>query len=207
MKIERSSAIADARHVLESHAAGSEQICKAIVGIGKPYDEEVIAAHAALVAMYLDHSDHVVRQEAIWFLGSWGHLPSYASRIYEAAQMDPDIHNRAYAAKSLGSILRQQKDASLAKHLLDVVEDEHEEIEVRLSAYSSLLYAWNKADVFAFLIGEKAISEVDRNFTSQLQAWIQQQGEMPQVTRPKGIFHSLSHEWRTALFASGRSKI
>ena len=202
MKADRISAIADARHVLESRAAPPENICTAIVSIGKPYDAEVITAKAGLVSMYLDHSDHVVRYNAIWFLGSWGHLPAYASHIYKAAQADQDVQNRAYSARSLGSILRQQKDASLTKHLLNLVQSEHEVMEVRLSAYSGLLYAWSRADAFAFLIGEKAISDVDRTFISQLQAWIQQQGEMPQVTRPRGIARSLFHAWRTGFLAS-----
>jgi len=200
MTSERDAAITAARQLLESGvAAKPDAICKAIVGIGKPYDTQVIGAHAALVATYLNHSDHVVRHEAIWFLGSWGHLSEYASRIHDSAQMDPDIDNRAYAAKSLGSILKQEKNPVLTKRMLAFVEDGQEEIEVRLSAYSGLLYAWNRPDDFAFLMGEKTISEVDPEFVAQLHAWTQDEAEMPPVIPPRGLFRSLFQAWRASL--------
>jgi len=197
MKAERNAAIIAARRSLESRAAEPKEICAVIVGIGKPYDAEVIRSHAALVATYLVHDDNVVRHQAIWFLGSWGHLPEYTSRIDYTANMDPDVYNRAYAAKSLGSILKHAKDASVTRSLLAFVEDEQEETEVRLSAYSGLLYAWNRADSLAFLIGDKAISDVDREFLNQLHAWTQGQGEMPHVTPPRGLFHSLFQALKT----------
>ena len=184
MTDERNAAIASARQLLESEgSAERDEICGSIGVIGKPYDANVIQAHAALVAAYLDHIDHVVRHQALWLLGSWGHLASYAARIHDAAHSDPDIYNRAFAAKGLGSILRQEKDPALAKNLLAFIEDEEEEDEVRLSAYSGLLYAWNRPD-FAFLTGEKTISEVDSKFLLQLHAWIQGEAEMPPTTPP-----------------------
>ena len=199
MSTERDAARTVARNILETHTAKPEEVSSAIVGIGKPYDAQVIGAHAALVATYLDHPDHIVRHEAIWFLGSWGHLPEYASRIHDSAHMDADVANRAYAARSLGSILKQEKDPVLTQQILAFVEDEQEEIEVRLSAYSGLLYAWNRPDKFAFLIGENTISEVDREFLIHLYAWIQGKTEMPPVTPSRGLLRSLLNAWRNGL--------
>lgn len=200
MPRERNASIAAARQLLEAGVtAEPDEICRAIVGIAKPYDAHVIGASAALVATFLDHPDPSVRHEAIWFLGSWGHLPEYASRIHGTACMDSDVYNRAFAAKSLGSILKQDKCSALTKLILAFVEDEQEEIEVRLSAYSGLLYAWNMPDDFLFLVGEKTISEVDPEFLTELQAWIQGKAEMPLVTPPRGVLRSLIHSWRAGL--------
>ena len=199
MRTERDATVAAARHILETSTSRPDEICTAIVGIGKPYDAEVIRKHAVLVATYLDHPDHIVRHQAIWFLGSWGYLPEYASRVHDSARMDADVYNRAYAAKSLGSILRQEKDALLTKWLIAFVEDEQEEIDVRLSAYSGLLYAWNRPDSFAFLLGEKKISEVDSDFLTQLQRWIQGEAAMPTITPKRGVIRSLIHAIRGGL--------
>lgn len=200
MTNERIAAITAARHLLESNASvDSEQICSAIVCIGKPYDSEVIEALAAIVGKYLDHPDHVVRHQAVWFLSSWGHLPEYASRIRDAACMDSEVDNRAFAAKSLGSILKLTKDPSLTRNLLAFVEDERETVEVRSSAYSGLLYAWNRDEAFAFLLGDKAISEVDREFIMKLHGWVQGKMEMPPVNPSGGVLRSLFHAVRADL--------
>jgi HEAT repeat protein len=197
---ERNAAITAARQLLESDvAAERDEICGAIGVIGKPYDADVIQAHASLVAAYLDHADHVVRHQALWLLGSWGHLQRYAAHIHDAAHGDPDLYNRAFAAKSLGSILKQEKDPALTKHILAFVEDEKEKSEVRLSAYSGLLYAWNRPDDFAFLTGEKTISEVDPEFMTQLHAWIEGKAGMPPATPPRGLLRSLIRACRADL--------
>ena len=101
MTNERDAAVTAARQLLKSEIpAESGGICRAIGVIGKPYDADVIQVHAALVATYLDHADHVVRYQALWFLGSWGHLNGYAARIHEAAHGYNDVYNRAFAARA-----------------------------------------------------------------------------------------------------------
>jgi hypothetical protein len=198
--MKRNVVITAARQLLESGvAAERDEICRAIGVIGKPYDADVIQAHAALVATYLDHADHVVRYQALWLLGSWGHLQGYAARLRDAAHVDPDVYNRAFAVRSLGSILKRDKDPALTRHILAFVEDEKEENEVRRSAYSGLIYAWNRPGEFAFLTGEKAISEVDREFLTQLHDWIQGKAEMPPPTPPRGLLRSLIRAWRAGL--------
>ena len=70
---------------------------------------------------------------------------------------------------------------------------------MRLSAYSGLLYVWNRPGDFAFLIGEKTIAEVDPKFLTQLHGWIQGKADMPPVTPPIGLFRSLVWAKRAGL--------
>ena len=190
---DRVAAIKHARNLLELENADAKQICAAIGTIGKPYDAAVISTHAALVAKYLIHPDHVVRHQAIWFLGSWGHLSEYEPLIQERAFTDSDVYNRAYAALCLGTLLKHKKDSAPARVLLTFVEDENEEMEVRLSAYSGLLFAWNRSESSAFLLSGRSLSEKDQEFLTDIHAWIEGQGEMPHIIPPKGIVRSILH--------------
>jgi hypothetical protein len=198
MTRERNNTIKAARHLLESGTTESNKICHAIVEIGKPYDSKIIAEHASLVATYLNHPDCLVRHEAIWYLGSWGHLPEYVPQLLAAADGDLDPDNRAFATRSLGTILRHKKDRSLTGYLLDVIDNEREEADVRLwsYSYSGLLYAWNRPDDFAVGINARPISEVDQDFVDQLKKWTRNEGEMPPITPRKGILASLFNAWR-----------
>ena len=196
MRSERQNAVATARHLLEAGTADSGQICHAIVEIAKPYDAEIIKQHAPLIASFLDHPDSLIRHQAVWYLGSWGHLPTYVSQIVHAAENDPDSDNRAFAARSAGSILKHHKKRDLAELLLRLVEDDQQETEVRLSAYSGLLYAWNRPDDFGFLTVDKTLADVDRDFVAKLHAWTCNEREMPPVTPRRGILSSLFHAWR-----------
>jgi hypothetical protein len=201
MNKERLTAITTARNLLEARVTEPEQICRAITQLGKPYDAQVIEEHASLVSTYLDDPDHVVRYQAIWFLGSWGHLSTFAEQILVAARTDPDTSNRAFAVQSVGSVLKHVKDPLLTKQLVEFVDDQKEDLEVRLSAYSGLLYAWNRPDAFVAAITNRPKSSIDRDFVEQLHLWIRNEQQMPLVTPPEGIFKSLIHAWQSGLLA------
>ncbi len=124
----------------------SEAICSAIARLGKPFDEVRARRGAPLVSTYLYHEDFVVRYQAIWFLGCWGKLHEYLPIVVESARSDKEVDNRAFAARCAGQILKSHHDRDAIEALLHMATDEGEDPEVRLAAYSALLYAFYGAN-------------------------------------------------------------
>jgi HEAT repeat protein len=173
----RSDDVRGACDLLESKAATPEQIIQAIVQIGKPLDETVVKKTAALIASYLHHDDFLVRYQAIWFLSSWGRLPEYISEVIKAAKQDPNVDNRAFAARSAGLVLKKQKDKAALQSLAAMVEDQNEEPEVRTAAYSALLRTWNKREARDFEpMGDKSVEDIEVAWLERVKAWI---GDQP----------------------------
>ena len=169
--------LADARKELES-----DTICAAITRLGKPYDEQQVKLAAPLVSKYLSHENHVVRYQAIWFLGCWGKLREYLASVIQSAQSDADFDNRAFAARCAGQLLKSHHDAKAATVLLHLATAQEEVSEVRLGAYSALLYAFwgeaarNRAREFE-PTGNKSVSDFDLSWLASLPQWIQRVSE------------------------------
>jgi vesicle coat complex subunit len=155
-----------------------EAICAAITRLGKPYDEQLALLAAPLVLKYLHYGNPVVRYQAIWFLGCWGKLYEYLASVVQAAQSDPNVDNRAYAARCVGQVLKSHHDANATLELLTMATSEGEEPEVRQSAYSALLYAFygeaarNQARDFE-PIGSKAVKDFNLTWLASLPQWIE----------------------------------
>lgn len=155
----------------------SEAICTAITRLGKPYEEQQVRRAAPLVHKYLHHDSHLVRHQAIWFLGSWGKLYGYLSSIIQSAQSDADDYNRAFAARCAGIILESHRDAEASKALLRLAIAEGEEPDVRIAAYGALLCAsfgkagWNRAREFE-PTGSKSVADFDLAWLMSLPQWI-----------------------------------
>jgi HEAT repeat protein len=153
-----------------------EAICAAITRLGKPFDEVRARRAAPLVSTYLHHEDFVVRYQAIWFLGCWGKLHEYLSLVMESAESDVELDNRAFATRCAGQILKTHPDANAIKALLRMATDQGEEPDVRVAAYSALVYAFYGADgkwrAREFEpTGGKAVSDFDTSWLGTLPQW------------------------------------
>jgi hypothetical protein len=151
-------------------------ICAAITRLGKPLDLAQVNTAALLVSKYLRHENFLARYQAIWFLGCWGKIHEYLPLVVEAAQSDEEVDNRAFAARCAGQILKSHRDAYAIKALHHMATDEGEEPDVRLAAYSALLYAFygaaGKSRAREFEpVGEKAVTDFDLPWLSSLPEW------------------------------------
>lgn|GEM_PF-3493857 len=159
--------------------SGNEAISQAITRLGKPFDQQQVRRAAPLVSRYLRHENHVVRYQAIWFLGSWGRLHEYLTSIIQSAQSDADIDNRAFAARCAGLVLMSHRDVEALNALLSMAIDEEEQPDVRSGAYSSLLFAFYgesaREQAHAFSpVGGKSVADFDLAWLSSLPKWIEQ---------------------------------
>lgn len=170
----------EAYSLLESAKTGSEirAMCAAITRLGKPYNREQVRRAAPLVLRFLHHENHLVRYEAIWFLGCWGKLHEYLRYIIEAAESDADMDNRAFAANCAGQVLTLHRDAEATNALIRMVTAEDEEPEVKIGAYCGLLYAfygkdaWNQVREFEPL-GGKSVQDFNLDWLGSLPRWIE----------------------------------
>ncbi len=157
-------------------ASDAEAICAAITRLGKPFDLGQVKTAAPLVSEYLKHENFLVRYQVVWFLGCWGKLHDYLPLVIEAARSDEEVDNRAFAARCTGQILKSHHDADAIKALLHMATDELEEPEVRLAAYSALLYAFYGADGKSQArefepTGDKAVTDFDLAWLASLPQW------------------------------------
>ena len=166
--------------LLQGHQASAETgaLCAAITRLGKPLDPGLVMKGAPVVAEYLSHEDSVVRERAFWFLGCWGKIPSYLPSLIEAARSDEDVDNRAFAARCAGQILKSRHDRNAIRALLGIANNQADEPEARLAAYSALLYAFHgeagkqQAQEFEPM-GDKDLADFDLPWLSSLPGWIE----------------------------------
>ncbi|MGH9863458.1 MAG: HEAT repeat domain-containing protein [Candidatus Acidiferrales bacterium] len=91
------------------------------------------------VERLLDHPDPIVRYNALGTLAyEWG-AAERVDRIVDILKHDQDSDCRRQAAGALGSLHRGVRDKGLAKTLANVVLDQAERDDVRVSAYTALL--------------------------------------------------------------------
>jgi len=133
---------------------------------------------APLVSTYLHHEDFLVRYQAIWFLGCWGKLHEYLPLVVESAQSDEELDNRAFAARCAGQILKTHSDLNAIKALLRMATDEGEEADVRVAAYSALVYAFYGTDGKSRArefepTGGKEVSDFDISWLANLPQWVE----------------------------------
>lgn len=162
--------------LLTAGGASPEAICTAIVQLGKPYNETEIRRASPLVAEYLHHENPLVRYQSIWFLGCWGKLPGYLNAVIDAAKADDELDNRAFAARCAGQILKKVKAKAAIESLLEMVNDPAEVPDVRLAAYSALLYAYKgdkaRAEASDFEpMGDKQLGDFDLSWLASLPKW------------------------------------
>ena len=142
-----------------------DSIHKAIVQLGKPYDERRIQRATDVVATYLNDGDEWVRHEAMWFLVSWGRLPEFQEQAVSMMLHDTCEDNRGYAANCLGVLKAGSLDPNLLEVLRAVVSNEQEDESVRLKAYAAMLKVAvlqiSAGDLFDFEIGRKRLQDVD----------------------------------------------
>jgi hypothetical protein len=170
----------DTAHSLLSQGekrSDSETICAAIARLGKPYDEVRVRRAGPLVSTYLHHEDFLVRYQAIWFLGCWGKLLEYLSLVVESAQSDAEMDNRAFAARCAGQVLKSDRDVDAINALLRMATNETEEPDVRVAAYSALLYAFYGADGKSRArefepMGGKLVIDFDLSWLGSLPQWV-----------------------------------
>lgn len=162
--------------LLELLANGSvrtEMIPRAIVRIGKPYNEHRIRKAQDVITRYLDNPDAIVRHEAIWFLGCWAKSKQHQPELVRALSADPDPDNRGFAATCLGALAKVTQDPTVLKALACVVTSTSESSDVRLKAYAGLLAASGKTvgseEAFDFALGQKALDEIDWEWVRSLQ--------------------------------------
>lgn len=92
-----------------------------------------------IVEEYLDDPSEIVRYNAMATLAyEWG-VCGRPDRLIEILLHDEDVDCRRQAAGALGSLFRQKKDSSIAKHLLAVIRNDTENEGVRAFAYTALL--------------------------------------------------------------------
>jgi hypothetical protein len=156
-------------------------ICAAIARLGKPFDTVQIHRAGSVVSQYLYHDNFLVRYQAIWFLGCWGKLVEYLPLIIQSAQSDAEMDNRAFAARCAGQILKSHQDANASSALLRMAISEEEEPDIRLSAYSALLYAFYGTDATSRArefepTGNKSLADFDLTWLKSLRKWA---GEVP----------------------------
>jgi hypothetical protein len=159
-------------------------ICAAITGLGKPFDAAQVHRAGSLVSKYLHHDNFLARYQAIWFLGCWGKLAEYLPLIIQSAQSDAEMDNRAFAARCAGQILKSHRDAFATKALLRLATSEEEEPDVRLSAYSALLYAFYGADAKLQATefepaGDKTLEDFDLSWLESLAKWADEVSSKP----------------------------
>ncbi len=162
--------------LLHTGGASSEAICAAIVQLGKPLNEEQIHRVSSVVAQYLHHENFLVRNRSIWFLGCWGKLPGYLNAVIDAAKSDDELDNRAFAARCAGQILKKVKAKAAIESLFEMVNDPAEVPDVRLAAYSALLYAYKgdkaRAEASDFEpMGDKQLGDFDLSWLASLPKW------------------------------------
>jgi HEAT repeat protein len=91
------------------------------------------------VERLLDHSNSMVRYNALATLAyEWG-TAERVDRIVDILKHDPDQDCRRQAAGALGSLHRGAQDKLLAKTLAIVIMDQDEKDDVRRFAYTALL--------------------------------------------------------------------
>lgn len=156
----------------------SETMCAAITRLGKPYDEMQVRRAAQLVSTYAHHENFLVRNQAIWFLGCWGKLHEYLPLVVESAQSDEELDNRAFAARCAGQILKTHRDTKAIKALLRMATDEGEEPDLRVAAYSALVYAFYGTDGKSRArefepMGGKEVSDFDTSWLATLPQWVE----------------------------------
>ncbi|WP_035347061.1 HEAT repeat domain-containing protein [Edaphobacter aggregans] len=132
---------------------------------------------APLVSQYLHHSNHVVRYQAIWFLGCWGRMSNYLDQIIQSAETDPDLDNRAFAARCSGLILKSHQNPAAMRALLRLVNNENGSADLRCAAYSALIYGYYgengaKAAHEFDPIGTKSIADFDIAWLTSVANWV-----------------------------------
>jgi hypothetical protein len=158
----------DVFYRLKNGQIPDEEIGRAIVKLGKPFDQERILAAKDTVAHFLDHSDGWVRHEAIWFLTCWGKLRQFKPALIRALQTDPDLDNRGFAATCLGRLQQGTNDAETVAALKATVEDQNLDELVRLHAYRALLQAAKNISDLGSSPHEQTLSDVDWEWVSSL---------------------------------------
>jgi HEAT repeats len=87
----------------------------------------------------LDHSDAIVRYNAMATLAyEWGRT-SRVDRIQEILSTDPDRDCRRQAAGALGSLFRGTQTRDVLEMLVGAARNPHEEMDVRAFAYTAAL--------------------------------------------------------------------
>ena len=153
-------------------------ICTAITRLGKPFDAMRVKRAGPLVCRYLHDRDFVVRYQAIWFVGCWGRLSEYLPLIIDCARSDEEIYNRAFAARCAGRVLMSHRDMDAIKVLVQMASDEEEESDVRVAAYSALVYAFYGRDGESRArefepIGGKVAADFDLPWLASLPEWVE----------------------------------
>jgi len=146
-----------------------DQIGRAIVRVGKPFDQAKILAAKDTVALYLNHSDSWVRHEAMWFLTSWGRLKEYQPALIHALLTDDDLDSRCYAATCLGRLCEGTNAGEVVAALKTTVENNDIDDLVRLCAYGALLQVVKGTSDLGFWPHEHKLSDVDWKWLSSLQ--------------------------------------
>jgi RHS repeat-associated protein len=154
----------------------ADSICTAITRLGKPFDAMQVRRAAPLVSTYLHHGSFLARYQAIWFLGCWGKLHEYLPQIIESVQSDAEMDNRAFAARCAGQILKSHHDANAVRTLLRIASSEEEEPDLRLAAYSALLYAFYGTDARSRAVefepaGDKTLADFDPSWLTSVKEW------------------------------------
>jgi HEAT repeat protein len=154
---------------LRSRGIPSQEIGRAIVKLGKPFDRQRILSAKDVIASYLNHEDNWVRREAMWFLTSWGRLVEYQPALIHALRNDPFLDNRSYAATCLGALQRGTQNPEAVRALRDTVEDTEEDELVRKYAYRSLLeIVWGDSAP-SFSPHDQDLSSIDWDWVRSIQ--------------------------------------
>ena len=160
--------------LLSNRQIPRQSIAHTIVMLGKPFDKDRIYKAKDAVLQHRDHEDAWIRHEVLWFVGSWGRLQECLPILIHAMHNDPFEDNRAYAARSIGTVMRGTQDSLAIKELLSVLKNQSEKTTVRLDAYRGLLLtvkgesAEHEANHFPW--SEKDLSDVDWHWVSHLES-------------------------------------
>ena len=105
-----------------------------------------------------------------------GKLPEYLDAIIDVAKEDAELDNRAFAARCAGQILKKVKARVAVESLLEMANDSTEEPDVRLAAYSALIYAYKgekaRTEAVAFEpMGDKLVADFDLSWLASLPKW------------------------------------
>jgi HEAT repeat protein len=112
-----------------------DEICDAVADFGQ---EHFLHAKPDVEAL-LDHPDPLVRYNALGALGYNWASTDRVDKILEILGNDPDGDCRRRAASVLGCIFSNLNNRAIAKLLGQVVLNDEEEDDVRVTAYLALL--------------------------------------------------------------------
>ena len=99
------------------------------------------------VVTLLNHPNAQIRCIAIRVLTFHWDVRRHRDELIRLLQHDPEYEVRSFAARGLGFVFRESKDAVVSRALINIIRDNDEDPYLREAAYKGLRGVWTPVDV------------------------------------------------------------